>query len=368
MKQGTALRCDRDRWQGRSACILSNGVVQISVLLGGGHIADFHLEQGPAGDRISPLWVPPWPTIEPHQYRQKKHPEYGSVIEAKLLSGLAGHSVCLDFFGPPSPKEAQLGIPEHGEAASRAWRVTGIHRRKRKIALSLAVDLPVAQLAFTRRIELRVREPIAYFTEVVKNERSLDHLFHWVQHVTLGPPFLTSNSSTVAIPGSKALTYPHGYDEGKALLHSEEQFRWPNARTIGGRAIDLTRPFQKRGKGFVASVLIDRNRWLGFVSAINQDSGLMLAYCFRRTDFPWVAVWEENRALSRRPWKGRTQARGLEFGTTPFPLERREAFSMGKVFGQSTSTCVEAMAKKMPGILHSLRSSQRVSGICAISS
>jgi hypothetical protein len=113
-----------------------------------------------------------------------------------------------------------------------------------------------------------------------------------------------------------------------------------------GRTIDLTRPFQKRGLGFVASVLVDRNRRLGFVAAVNQGSGLMLAYCFRRSDFPWVAVWEENRALSSLPWKRRTQARGLEFGTTPFPLERQESFSMGKLFGEPTSTCVEAKGRK----------------------
>jgi hypothetical protein len=303
--------------------------------------------QGAAKDRISPLWIPPWPTIEPYYYSEKTHPDYGPATEAKLLSGLAGHSICLDFFGPPSQEEARLGIPEHGEAGCRPWRVTGLACRPERVALSLSVDLPLAQLRFKRRLELRFKEPIVYFTEIVKNRRPLDHVFHWVQHVTLGPPFLSSKKSRVAIPGTQALTYPYGYDEGKALLLSKRRFRWPNAPLTSGRTIDLSRPFQESGKGFVVSVLLDRKRSLGFVATINQETSVLMAYCFRRADYPWVAVWEENRALSAAPWKRRTRARGLEFGTTPFPLERREAFSMGKVLGESTSSCIPAKGQKM---------------------
>lgn len=54
---------------------------------------------------------------------------------------------------------------------------------------------------------------------------------------------------------------------------------------------------------------------------------LLIGYCFRREDFPWVAVWEENRAISAVPWQHRTEARGLEFGTTPTPSTREDASS-----------------------------------------
>jgi hypothetical protein len=73
---------------------------------------------------------------------------------------------------------------------------------------------------------------------------------------------------------------------------------------------------------------------------------LLVGYCFKRSDYPWVAIWEENRAIRAVPWKGRTEARGLEFGTTPFPVERREAFTSGRLFGVPTLACVPATGEK----------------------
>jgi len=82
------------------------------------------------------------------------------------------------------------------------------------------------------------------------------------------------------------------------------------------------------------------------VAAINHKLGLVIAYCFRRTDFPWVAMWEENLSIAAPPWKQRTRARGLEFSTTPLPVLRRDAFLSGHLFGEPTLTCVPAMGRK----------------------
>jgi len=39
---------------------------------------------------------------------------------------------------------------------------------------------------------------------------------------------------------------------------------------------------------------------------------------------------EENCARDYSPWNGATQARGMEFGTTPCPLANSDIFRMGK--------------------------------------
>ena len=79
------------------------------------------------------------------------------------------------------------------------------------------------------------------------------------------------------------------------------------------------------------------------MAALNTQERLLIAYCFRRRDSPWVTVWEENRAITAIPWKGRIQARGLEFGTTPMPVSRRENFlAGGPVFGVPTLNYVPA--------------------------
>jgi hypothetical protein len=339
--------CKQASWKGRQAYVVGNNVIRLTTLTGGGHIADLHLEDAAGAGSVSPLWVPPWHTIDPQQYREKKHVrEYGTITEGKLLSGLVGHNICLDYFGSPSTEEAKQGLSQHGEAPGSKWQKTGISLSKTRVALGMSVRLLVSGLRFSREIELRKDEPVVYFKEVVRNERKADHFFHWTQHVTLGPPFLTPEDGEVALPGTKAITYPHGFDEGKALLSSNREFRWPNAPLAKNGTIDLTRPFLRKGLGFVAATLLDKKKELGFVAALNRKSGLLIAYCFKRTDFPWVAIWEENMAISAAPWKQQTRARGLEFSTTPLPLLRREAFLAGRLFDEPTMTCIPALGKK----------------------
>jgi len=319
-------------------------MVRLTTLTGGGHIAEFQLEQPPG---VNPLWVPPWNTIEPQSYREKKHKaQYGTITEGKLLSGIVGHNICMDYFGSPSAEEARAGLSQHGEAASSLWRKVAINRGADFIALKMSVQLPVAGLRFTRNIELRKNESIAYFTEVVENRRKADHFFHWTQHVTLGPQFLVSGDASISLPGTRGITDPGGYEGATPLLKANEEFSWPHAPLASGGAVDLRPPFIRTGCGFVVGVLLDKTKDIGFVAALNSKLGFLIAYCFRREDFPWVAIWEENRGIAAPPWNGETQARGLEFSTTPLPMLRRDSFLAGRLFGEATLTWVPARASR----------------------
>jgi hypothetical protein len=109
--------------------------------------------------------------------------------------------------------------------------------------------------------------------------------------------------------------------------------------------VNLAQPFARDGKGFVAAVLLDPERELGFVAAMNWRLGLVLGYCFRRSDFPWVAIWEENLARSGSPWNGKTRARGLEFGSTPMPVGKEETFARGSLFDTPTFRRIPAKSE-----------------------
>lgn len=339
------------KWHGREAYSLSNGTVRAVALTGGGHIAELNLLGRPAS--ISPLWVPPWKTMEPYQYRSRLHgSQYGGITEGKLLSGLAGHNICLDYFGSPSAEEAKQGLSQHGEAPNSRWV-----RRRRSVkgsgaALSFAVRLPAARLLFEREIAVHDAEPVVYFRETVTNLGKADHFFHWTQHVTLGPPFLEKDQVRVSLPGTRGMTFPHGYDEGKGLLASGEEFTWPLAPKAPTGNVDLSQPLSQEGLGYVAGMLLDANEELGYVAAVNLHRHLLIAYCFRRADFPWVAMWEENKAIEAVPWQSSTVALGLEFGTTPLPVPRRENFvDRGPLFGVPTVACVPARGSRTVGYL-----------------
>jgi hypothetical protein len=213
--------------------------------------------------------------------------------------------------------------------------------------LNLRARLPAARLDLDREITVSGGEPVVYFRETVTNLAKADHFFHWTQHVTLGPPFLAANDVTISLPGTQGMSFPHGYDEGKALLRSGEVFTWPEAPKNSGGTVDLSRPLSQEGFGLVAGVLLDVTTDLGFIAAVNRRLHLLIAYCFRRSDFPWVTIWEENQAIEAAPWRSRTVALGLEFGTTPLPVARRENFlAGGPLFGVPTTAYVPARGRK----------------------
>jgi hypothetical protein len=336
------MRCDRTTWRGRKACLIGNELVELTHLTGGGHIVDFHFRDKTRD--INPFWVPRWKTLEPFSFKPEKHARiYGPPETGKLLCGIAGHNLCLDLFGMPSLEEIRCGGTIHGEAGVSLWRVSrksGVNQAK----LQFSVRLPRAELAFTRSLLLRSGESVVYVRETVKNERRVDQFVQWQQHATLGAPFL-SEDCVIDLPGARGRTIPAGY-EGRELLKNDAEFRWPHAPRFDRGRVDLRRPLAVRARGFIAGIQIAPNRTYGFVCALNRKLSLVIGYCFRRADFPWVALWEENRARRNSPWRGREKTRGLEFGTSPLPLTRAENFMQGQMFGAPTLAHIPARSTR----------------------
>src|ERR1700744_2251550 len=99
------------KYLGRRSTSLENEHLRVTVLHEGGHIAAIvDRESG-----VNPLWTPPWPSIEPSQFgiRNDHRDVYGDGPEARLLSGIMGHNLCLDLFGVPSEEEAAAGLTVH---------------------------------------------------------------------------------------------------------------------------------------------------------------------------------------------------------------------------------------------------------------
>ena len=326
------MRCDRIRWRGREACLVGNDLVELIHLTGGGHIVDYHFREKNCD--VNPFWVPRWKTLEPFRFKPEKHTRiYGEPETGRVLSGIAGHSLCLDLFGMPSPEESKFGETIHGEAGVSKWKFS-LKTRKDQATLLFSVRLPRAALAFRRSLFLRRGESVIYVRETVKNERKLDQFFQWQQHATLGAPFL-SRDCVIEVPGARGRTYPSGY-EGRELLKSDTEFQWPNAPRFDRGRVDLRRALTTPSRGFVAGVQIAPNRNHAFACALNWRLSLVIGYCFRRDDFPWIALWEENGSRRYSPWRGREKTRGLEFGSSPLPLTRAENFLQGQMFGTPT--------------------------------
>lgn len=339
MPTRSKCECSKTIWKGRQGWRLSNGILELVVLTGGGHLASLR--------RLDPethnlLWEAPWKTIDPSRYKDSKHSTlYGAPPTGPFLSGFTGHAVVLGYFGSPSKAEEAAGRPIHGEAASRQWRTIS-HRASRNFAtLTMEVLAPAMQLRLVRELTICAGESLVHISERVTNHRKADNFFQWVQHATFGEPLLSPDTARITIPAIRACTWPLGY-EGKSLLMDDKAFCWPAAPMRSGGTADLSRAFSSEGTGLVATALIEPSRAHGFVAVTNSQLGIAAGYWFPRSVFPWVTSWEENRARDCTPWNQSTRARGLEFGTTPFPLGLAEAVRHGPLFDTPTVAAIGA--------------------------
>lgn len=332
-------RCDVEAvcWNHRRAYRLSNPNIELTTLIVGGHIVDVRLRDSSVDSpgNVSPmnfLWESPWPTIEPQTFSSREHaPVYGGGPVGRFLCGYTGHALALGYFGMPSSEEAERGMALHGEAANSEWKVVSAVADDDSATLAMEVMLPVCGLHFRREILLSRDAFSVCITEVVTNLNGVAVEFQWVEHAAFGEPFFANGEATLFLSGTHGMTWPAGY-EGHELLAGDVEFQWPFAQSIQGKLVNLSQAFLREGTGFVAALLAGSHRENAFVVIHNRRHRLVAGYCFDPNIFPWIVLWEENRARGDAPWNNRTRVRGVEFGTSPMPLGLAHARAMRRLF------------------------------------
>src|SRR4029079_224837 len=150
-------------YRSRRAATIENSDLQLTVLEGGGHIAEVrHKSSG-----VNPLWTPPWPSIEPVNYQASNDTTYGAGVESQLLAGIMGHNLCLDIFGGPSAEEFAAGLQPHGEASIVAYDINASGSE-----LTAKATLVEAKLRVERR--LRLDGSVIHVLESVENLTATD--------------------------------------------------------------------------------------------------------------------------------------------------------------------------------------------------
>jgi hypothetical protein len=82
-----------------------------------------------------------------------------------------------------------------------------------------------------------------------------------------------------------------------------------------------------------------------YFCAYTPEHKTAFGYIWKRADFPWIGIWEENHSRSHAPWRGRTLTRGMEFGASPFPETRRRMTDRGGLFGEQGYRWIPARGK-----------------------
>lgn len=311
-------------YRNRQVVRIENDELIVTVTVEGGHIAEIIEKKS----GVNPLWTPPWPSIAPSTWSAAGHPEYGNDSESKLLSGILGHNLCLDIFGTPSGAEYAAGITVHGESSVAPYRIEA--NASRMIARA---HLPLAQLDFEREIELAGNE--AKIRETVTNLTSMDRPLAWTQHVTLGSPFLEAGVTRLDMNAPKSMVFPGDFGEAQPYKPGA-LFEWPQAPNKDGSTTDLRIQSRAERSAGVTCHVVDPASEYGRFEAFHPPTHVLFGYSWKRADFPWVSLWEENRSRAFPPWNGNAVTRGIEFGVSPFAEGRRAMVERGSLLGVPT--------------------------------
>ena len=285
------------------------------------------------------MWTPPWPSIEPSTYVRARHAEYGTGADAKLLAGIMGHNLCVDIFGGPSDEEAAAGLTPHGEASVARYEIDVTGQ-----AISMRAVLPLAALRVERRLELRDRA-VENPRERREPDRAAIDRSAGPQHVTLGPPFLEKGRHRVPRLGDAV--------EGvRARVRCRRLPCSPAPRSTGrsrhaldGGTADLRRFTDAAASSAYTAHLMDAAREDAFFVAFSPKARLAFGYVWKRRDFPWLGIWEENHSRTHAPWNGATLTCGMEFGVSPMPESRREMIDRGRLFDVPTYRWIPAKSR-----------------------
>ena len=239
-----------------------------------------------------------------------------------------GHNLCLDIFGGPSPEEAAAGITPHGEASVARYQLDVVGG-----VLTMRARLPLAHMLIERRIELSERA--VRIREAVENLMGIDRPIGWTQHVTLGPPFLQKGITEFRASASRSKVYESDFGVAD-YLRAGAEFTWPNAPKVDGGIADLQQFTDRRASSAYTAHLMDPDRDHAFFVAFSAASRLAFGYVWKRADFPWMGIWEENYSRVGPPWNGQTLTRGVEFGVSPFPETRRQMVDRRSLFDVPT--------------------------------
>ena len=307
---------------GRPAFVLSNGVIRVSVLSGGGHIAEVRFLQGDAKRTVNPMRVPHYQTIDPQTYDPAKHDAlYGDSSHRWLSSGYMGHLLNFPVFGPPSSEhEIRNGLGNHGEAPIVEWKLVNSAATAESVVLDVEAELRRTRFRVGRRFTLKAQAASVHVEEWVENLEPYDRPVNWMQHATFGPPF--------AEPGKMFLDTDATRGE---MAGAPGELRWPE---LAGAS---ARPFQPEPRsGRYIAWRLDPARSEHFFTMYHSGFPVLIGYLFPETDNPWLGDWQENQRNTPKPWDGKAVARGIEFGSTPFAEGLRKSVERGKMFETAT--------------------------------
>lgn len=330
-------------WRGLPAWRVdaAHGPGSVVIMQYGGHLARIDGAGGRRDDG-NPYWSPPWPAAPPCSRPDATDARfealYGAGPEGRLLAGIAGHSLCLDRFGPPrqDAADADGGRPIHGEAGVVRWRhAPDTGAAAAADAAVFEADLPAAGLRVTRAFRLdhatrtvwcdgsgrtQARAVVVHLTTSVVAAAAAPQPVEWCEHVSLDGDFVDGADADVEASVDGAWLAPPGMHEPDASRFGADS--QPLQAVDVARALAFPRAADRAAGDIVTARCCGDAAGRAWWRITNRRLRRALSYEWPAARLPFLCLWTQHRSRRHAPWNGITRVRGMEMSTKPYPEGR----------------------------------------------
>jgi len=211
----------------------------------------------------------------------------------------------LPFGGEPTENSgAAYGL--HGETSLSPWNYYISKNTLEEVELTLRLELVRYPFEITKKINLKYNESKITINETIVNLSAIDLEYIWLQHMVFGGPLLNENTK-INIPAEKILTNDVSFPY--ARLPENKEFNWPNACSVGGENIDLSKIPPETEKSHDICYLTSLQE--GMFEIINPELNTGVRFSFDKDLFQHIWYWMAFGGFEISPFFGRNWNLGI---------------------------------------------------------
>ncbi len=340
------IKISKTDLHGREAFTLENDRAQLSVLSGGGYIGEVRFKSDDPKLSVNPMRVPHYQTIDPHTYDPAIHDElYGQSISQKHLAGYMGSYLCFPYFGAPDAiHENKPGLEHHGEAPMVKWEMKIAEAEDGASVLESYATLPLTEYSISRRISVDAENAVFLVEEEIENLQDRERPYQWLHHITFGNPFIEYGKSFADAPVANIFT-----SRDRNAVASD--IDWPLAVSHEGERFNASLFRSNTGETAYHAWRFDPSNEYCWVTAYHTEFKALIGFVFQKELNPWLVDWQENCRAQSKPWSGKSIARALVMGTTPFGNGIKQSIDAGPLLDTETYARIGPNGRKQQSYL-----------------
>ena len=291
-----------DSWtyRGLKTVVLENECLRIIVLADKG--ADIYSFVDKSSDTEF-MWRSPWGVRDPRLFV----PSTGSSQGMWLDYYEGGWQTVVPHGGyPDTVYEVEMGL--HGDMSNMPWDAEVVEDSAGRVSVRFAARGVRMPVFVEKTMTLEAGSSVLTLDKSVTNEGEEDIEIVWLEHIAIGPPFLSPDCK-LHVPDCRILTHPDSFvDTQKLALGADTP--WPFSKLSDGSDIDFRTIPPKSDRSLDMAYFTGQSD--GWYAVHNQKTGIGFAVSYPTEVFPYLWYWRNLGGGWGYPWYGRCYNVGLE--------------------------------------------------------